>query len=279
MVDLSLLATLGSGLLGAYGSSKVADANTEANAATIQAARENQERGMQGLTGRSDFKDTTRTPEGGFDVSQPGGTDAASARSLGSFGDIARAGKANTLTNMDFKLPTLNDAQQVIDRDIGRRQGSFDKGVTDLMSAQKRNFGGVNSSAEMPTTIDALARFSDANKYNREQDALSLFDKSRSNDLSNVGAQLGNLAPRAAAPAFSSGTPGTAAAQLVAQTPIPSTVASLSSAAPFLGGQSALQDVRNQYNTQQSNKLMNQLISRQLGNQYGGSYTGAGPSL
>jgi hypothetical protein len=264
MVDLSLLATLGSGLLGAYGSSKVADANTEANAATIQAARENQERGMQGLTGRSDFKDTTRTPEGGFDVS---------------FGDIARAGKANTLTNMDFKLPTLNDAQQVIDRDIGRRQGSFDKGVTDLMSAQKRNFGGVNSSAEMPTTIDALARFSDANKYNREQDALSLFDKSRSNDLSNVGAQLGNLAPRAAAPAFSSGTPGTAAAQLVAQTPTPSTVASLSSAAPFLGGQSALQDVRNQYNTQQSNKLMNQLISRQLGNQYGGSFTGSGPDL
>jgi hypothetical protein len=264
MVDWT---TIGSGLLGMIGSKMTADAQTEANQANIAARAANQEKGMQGLTGGSAFQTTTRTPEGGFNVDQVGGADAAKARGITSFGDIARAGKANKLTDFDFTLPTQRDAQGVVDRDIGRRQGSFDKGVNTLLEAQRQKFGGVNNTGELPNTIDALSRFSDQNKFNRERDAIELFQKSRSNDLANVNAQLGNLTARAPAPVYTAGTPGATAAQLIAQTPPATQIADLGGAAPFMGGQAMLKDIQNQNMARENNKVIQQLLNRQMGNQ------------
>ena len=264
---MSLLETIGGGLMGIIGSKMTADAQTDANRANIAARAANQEKGLDALQSKTDFGITKRADDGGFDVNQVGGADAAKTRGITSFGDVKRATQANKLTDFNPKLPTVADAQGVIDRDISRTQRRFDRGVNTLLEAQRRKFDGVNNTGELPATIRALAEFSDANKFNREKNALGLFDKSMSNDLANVNARLGNLTTRAPAPAYTSGAPGVAAAQLVAQTPPATQIADLGGAAPFMGGQAILKDIQNQAATKENNALMRQLFSRQMGNQ------------
>tara|TARA_Y100000385_G_scaffold262145_1_gene293550 strand:- start:5420 stop:6223 length:804 start_codon:yes stop_codon:yes gene_type:complete len=264
---MSLLTTIGGGLMGIIGSKMTADAQTDANRASIAAAERNQEKGLQGLTGGGPLKLTTRTPEGGFDVKQPGDVDAAKARGTLAFGDIDRALKTNTLTNEKPTLPTLADATGVIDRDISRRQRSFDDGVNKLLEAQKRRFDGVNNTGELPNSITALAKYSDANKFNRERDAIDLFTKTAANDATVAAAKLGNLAPKSGIPSFTDATPGTSAAQLIASTKPPMQIADVGDAAPFLGGQAIFKDLQNQAYQKDQNILQNKILDRLLKNQ------------
>ena len=265
---------IGSGILGAIGSKITADAQTEANQANIAARAANQEKGLQSLTGDTDFGITKRTPEGGFSTSQVGGPDAARARGITSFGDIARAEGVNKLTTTKPLLPTMGDALGVIDRDIARRQGSFDKGVNTLLEGKRRDFGGINNTGELPNTIDALARFSDANKYGREKEAIDLFTKSRSNDEALKNAQLGNLTLRAPSPAFTAGGPGTQAAQLIAQTPPATQIADIGMAAPFMAGQNILTTMQNRATAAENNSaLLKALQNRQQPDQLPGYFS------
>ena len=263
---LSLIATIGSGLLGAYGANQTAGAVTDANRASIEASKERQEKGLQALTGSDAFKTITRDG-GGFNVSQPGATDAAEARSIAAFGDIDRAVKSNTATrDFDFKLPTIGSAQSVIDEGIAGRQGTVDAGVNKLLNLKKRQFGGLNHSGMGGSTVDALARFAGENSADRRLNALELFDKSKQNDLALQSQILANLSSRAGAPAFTSGGPGATAAQLIAQTPQPRQVADLSGGAALgAAGAQTLNQLSNQVRADENNRLIRDILARHLG--------------
>ena len=259
--------SIGSGVLGAIGSKMTADAQSEANDKNIAARAATQEKGLNALQSNTDFGITKRTPDGGYSVTQEGGADAARSRGIAAFGDVDRATKANTLTDYKPTLPTMRDALGVVDRDIGRRQGSFDEGVNKLLEGKNRAYGGIGNTREIPSTIDALSRFSDENKFNRERDAIDLFTKTASNDQSLIASRLGNLTPRAPAPTFTAGAPGTQAAQLIAQTPPANAIADIGNAAPFLAGQNVLTTMQNQATARDNNSaLLKALQNRQQPN-------------
>ena len=263
---LSLVSTIGSGILGSMGASKIADANKAANDATIAAARENQERGLKALTGGSAFQNVKMTPDGGYNIDQPGAADAAATRSILAFGDQARARETNKATDFNFKLPTVGMAEELVERDIGRKQGAFDTGLNTIIEDKRRKFGGINNTGEAPSTIKAIADFTNENQFNKEQQALSLFDKSMSNDIANKQALLNTLKSQAGAPQFQAGGPGTQAAQLIAQTPMPATIGDVGDASGFLGGQSILASIRDQNNVAMKQEQDRNLIDRWLGN-------------
>ncbi len=229
------------GLLDFGTASQTNKANRENTNAIIASDRANQETALQSLTGGDAFATTTRTPEGGFDVSQLGGADAATARSSLASGDIGRAGNINELTEgFQFQLPTLSDARGVVEGDNALLQSSFDQGLEDIIIQNTRQFGGINNTNQTPAAIDAIARFADAKRFGGERDALDLFSGSRSNDINALLQQLSANQLQVPAPGFSTGGPGNVAANVIAQTPPHDPPIDLSGALPFAAGSSAV---------------------------------------
>lgn len=262
---MTLLTAIAAGLLDAGTANATNKANRENTNATIAAQGANQEKGLQALTGSDAFKTTTRNDAGGFDVSQIGGADAAKTRSNLALGDVGRSQALNDATsNFNFKLPTLGDARGVVQADNALQQGQFDKGLENLIIQNTRDLGRDNNSGANAAAIDAISRFTDANRFGGEREALDLFDKSRTGDLSILTQQIAANQPQVAAPGFTSGTPGTSAAQLVAQTPPPSPSVDLSSAIPFAAGGSVIKQLQQE---EQTKALLDYLKSRQVGNQ------------
>lgn len=243
-------------------------ANTAANNATIGANAANQEKGLQALTGDSQFKNITRNADGGFNTTQPGATSAADARASAAMGDVDRISRINEATGgFDFKLPTIADAQGVVDRDLARIDTAIiQPGLDKIIKAKTRQFGGLNNSGADANTIDALSRFAAENKIGRETNAYDLFNKQAEADSAILSQLINNMQPQAGAPAFTDGTPGVSASQLIGSTKPPATVPNLSGAILPAAGSSVIDSIMAQQTRDQNQK--NQIaIIRALGNE------------
>ena len=249
-------------------------AGQEANTATLEAAKINaqaqkfnQNEALNALQGSDAFTNISRNAAGGFDVKQQGGADAATTRSTLAAGDPARALKLNAAdTNFNFQLPQLSDAQGIVSRDNTLQQGQFDKGVADVIGSRRRSFGGIENTGETPATIDALARFSDANRFGGEREALDLFNKSGLADIGLKNAIKASLASQAPAPGFTTGGPGGAAANVIVQSPPPNVPVDLGSTLPFAAGGNIVKQLQQAEQARTDNENFLEAL-RTLGNQ------------
>ena len=271
----------GSSLFDYFTADKVAEANAKASADNIKAQGANQERALNALPSEDEFKITTRDGTGGFKSTQPGGLAAADARGQQAAGDASFRVPAQNAASRDFsfKLPTISDAQGLVDRDIGRNQEQYDFDTNQLVSLLgRKDMSRDNSSGFAPMALDALSRSAKGRQVNRERDALSLFDSSAANDTSQLLRQIQANSPLAPAPGFTTGGPGATAANAIAQSPPPSQPADLSGALPFAAGGSLFSGYQAQERADTQNKQFLAAI-RSLGNQGGGFSGGSNTGL
>ncbi len=265
---MALFETILGGLLDFGTASATNKANRENTNALISSQAANQEKALSSLTGSDAFSTVSRNAEGGFDTSQLGGADAAQARAALSSGDIDRAGIVNDASqNFAFSLPTLSDARGVVQGDNALQQGQFDRGVNSIISQRQRLGGGVNNEPFAAGTVDALSRFSQANRFGGEREALDLFNKSGQADVGLLQAILSANTPRAGAPAFTGGPPSGQAANAIVQSPPSPQSVDLSSALPFAAGGSVLQQIQAQESASKERQFLLDLLNRTQGNQ------------
>ena len=220
------------GLLGSKAEQDTSQANTVAT-------KEMQDKALSAYTGGSEFQTTTRTPEGGFNVTQPGGKDAALARSILASGDVGRAGDLNKAdTNFNFTLPNMQSARDVIASENLRNQAGFQQGLDKIIKARQRTGGGIQTPGSQfeGATAQAIGDYVKSKPMGGEVASMDLYNKSRTADLALKDAIKNSLARQVPAPGFTGGTgPGASAAQVLAQMPLPANVPDLSSALPFYG--------------------------------------------
>lgn len=257
-------AILGS-ILGGVSASETNEANIAANQANIAAAKANQEKGLQALTGGDAFQTTTRTPGGGFDVTQPGAPFAAEARTDRAFGDIERAGQVNRATNdFAFTLPNLSSAQGIVDRDIANlKTSTIDPGIDALTKQLTRASGGLNISGFPALNAQGLGQLASQFDLNRETNALDLFNKQGEADLSLLSQIIASFQPQERAPGFTTGGPGGTAANVIAQTPPARTVPDLGGAIPFAAGGNLFGQLQAQEERDKSRELLERLLKNQ----------------
>ena len=265
---MGILSTVGGGLFDFLAANETNKANRENTNALIASQDRNQEKALSSLTGSDAFSTVSRNAEGGFDTSQLGGADAAQARASLSSGDINRAGIVNDATNnFAFNLPTLADARGVVQGDNSLQQAQFDRGIDSIISQRQRLGGGIENQPFEAGTVDALSRFSQANRFGGEREALDLFNTSGQADVGLLQAILNANTPRAGAPAFTGGPPGGQAAASIIQSPPPAQSVDLSSALPFASGGNILQQIQAQESSDQERKFLLDLFNRTQGNQ------------
>jgi hypothetical protein len=260
------------GLVGGQTAKETNEAQQRSTAANIAAQAANQQRGLDALQGSTAFGEISRTPSGGFQTTQPGAADAAKARSTLSSGDLDRAARLNQAgQDFGFTLPTLADARSVVERDNALQMGQFQKGLDDLITSRQRTSGGIQlpGSQFEGETVDAIGRFADANRLGGETQALDLFNKAREADLALLGQQLNVNQPQVALPAYTTGTPGGTAANVIAQSPPRTTVPDIASAIPFQAAGGIINQLQAQEQRREDNKNFLEAL-RVLGNQRAG---------
>ena len=264
--------TILGGLVGGQTAQEANEAQQRSTAANIAAQAANQQRGLDALQGSTAFGEISRTPSGGFQTTQPGAADAAKARSTLSSGDLDRAARLNQAgQDFGFTLPTLADARSVVERDNALQMGQFQKGLDDLITSRQRTSGGIQlpGSQFEGETVDAIGRFADRNRLGGETQALDLFNKSREADLALLGQQLNVNQPQVALPAYTTGTPGGTAANVIAQSPPRTTVPDIASAIPFQAAGGIVSQLQAQEQRREDNKNFLEAL-RVLGNQRAG---------
>ena len=260
------------GLVGGQTAKETNEAQQRSTAANIAAQAANQQRGLDALQGSTAFGEISRTPSGGFQTTQPGAADAAKARSTLSSGDLDRAARLNQAgQDFGFTLPTLADARSVVERDNALQMGQFQKGLDDLITSRQRTSGGIQlpGSQFEGETVDAIGRFADANRLGGETQALDLFNKAREADLALLGQQLDVNQPQVALPAYTTGTPGGTAANVIAQSPPRTTVPDIASAIPFQAAGGIINQLQAQEQRREDNKNFLEAL-RLRGNQLAG---------
>jgi hypothetical protein len=261
---------VGLGFLGSKTAAETNKANLAANRETIAAQAANQARATSALNLTGPFGGPKLDPEtGGFISVQPGGQDAATARSSLAFGDVGRAGRLNELgTGFGYTVPKLSDAQGIIDRENALQQTLYDKGLSDIVASRQRTSQGIqlpNSPFEA-ATADAIGRFAAQNRLGSERDAIDLYNKARAADIGVL--QQGQIAnqPQAGFPAFTTGGPGATAANVIAQTPPKAVTPDIGGAVPYQAAGGVVQDIMRQEQSRQENKNFLEAL-RLLGNQ------------
>ncbi|KKL47436.1 hypothetical protein LCGC14_2335550, partial [marine sediment metagenome] len=195
---MGVLDIVGGGLFDFLTARETNKANRENTNALISSQTANQEKALNAITGSDAFSTVSRNAEGGFDTAQLGGADAAQARASLSSGDIDRAGIVNDASrNFSFNLPTLSDARGVVQGDNALQQAQFDRGLNSIISQRQRLGGGVNNEPFAAGTVDAIGRFSQANRFGGEREALELFNQSGQADVGLLQAILSANQPRA----------------------------------------------------------------------------------
>jgi hypothetical protein len=229
---ISAFGSIGGGLLG----SKAQQDTSQQN---IAATERMQDKALSAYTGGSEFQETIKTPEGGFKVTQPGGKDAALSRSILAGGDIGRALDVNRLDrDLNFTLPTMQSARDVITGENLRNQGQFQQGLDKIIKARTRSGGGIQTPGSQfeGATAQAIGDYARSKPMGGEVAAMDLYNKSRVGDVELKNAIKNSLARQVPAPGFTGGAgPGASAAQVLAQMPLPAKVPDLSSALPFYG--------------------------------------------
>ena len=234
------------------------DANLQAGREAT-AARAADRAALTGLfEGTTGDRITTKNAGGGLDTQfLPGsGSDVLQQ------GDVGRAGRVNELgDNFKFSLPTQADADAVIGKRDALNQGSFDTGLNKLISSNRRAIGPGNSQLDT-SALRAVGDFVGQNRKNSPVDAINLFQGARSNDISDLQAQI--QANQRQAPTLTS--PASGAASVLAQNPSIAPRADLGGALlPGVGSnivaqlqqREALQESR-----QHQSKILEQLIAR-----------------
>jgi hypothetical protein len=266
------------GALDFFSAERTNQANLEAQRELIAAQAANQERALNSLTGTSDFQDVTRAG-GGFDITQLGGPEAAQARAIGSAGDVFSAERiANARTGFDFNLPDLDAARASVSQDVQDTQKNFDNVANDVIEAQRRNFGGINNTNEVPAILDSLRDASREFNFGTEGRALQRLGDSNRSDLGTLQSANAAFAPTNPPPPFQSaaGVGGQAANAIISSPPPPSPVNFGNGALAAGAASSTLSNLFNQQQARTANQGFLDAISR-LGNSQGpGSFGGGG---
>lgn len=265
--------SLASGLLGGSAAKDVAGAQTAANQATIQAAKEDREAMLNAYQGGTAFEQVGRTPEGGFQKEQPGADSAAAGRTLLAGQDLEqRIPRIGELTDQEFSPFGLDPAggipkaRDYVMEGINQRRKELGRGAGQVASATQRAYGGLGSTNEQPAMLDALSRYYQKTGIpDPGREALDLFYKTGSAGESLRNQALGNQALMAPAPGFTSSTIGPSAATNIAQRPTPATIPDLSGAALPLSIAGVTKNIADQYSADQRNQQFLEAI-RHLGN-------------
>ena len=264
---------LASGLLGGSAAKDVAGAQTAANQATIQAAKEDREAMLNAYQGGTAFEQVGRTPEGGFQKEQPGADSAAAGRTLLAGQDLEqRIPRIGELTDQEFSPFGLDPAggipkaRDYVMEGINQRREELGRGAGQVASATQRAYGGLGSTNEQPAMLDALSRYYQKTGIpDPGREALDLFYKTGSAGETLRNQALGNQALMAPAPGFTSSTIGPSAATNIAQRPTPATIPDLSGAALPLSIAGVTKNIADQYSADQRNQQFLEAI-RHLGN-------------
>ena len=259
---MALLSAIAGGLVGGYFDKKTGQAtnaaNLQANRENINAQTANQERSLNALTGSTPDVTTTRNAGGGFDTDFKRG----SGSDVLNQGDVGRAEAANRAgADFNFKLPNLQAAQGVVDRDNSIAQSGFDKAFNQATLRERQATGGIDSGFNSRTAT-ALGEVADKLRTNREQTALNLYDQSRNNDTSILQQTIAanqRLAPQV-------NPVGGTAANAIVQSPPPATIANLSGAINPAMGSNLVSQIQQQIASDEAQQRQMELI-RQLGNQ------------
>jgi hypothetical protein len=215
-------------------------AQQETSQADIAAAERAQEKAAQYYTGGNAFEQTTRTPEGGFQKTQPGAPDAVTARSELARGDAdIRAPGVNALDrNFGFTLAGMPQARDVITQANLEGQAQYREGLDKIAMGRQRTGGGVHAPGGPYDlrTGDLIRQYAEANPRGGELAAMELLRKSQLGDLAVKDAHKASLARQVPAPGYTGGAgPGASAAQVLAQMPLPRGVPDYTSSLPFYG--------------------------------------------
>ena len=249
-------------------------AQTAANEANIAAAAANQEKSLQALTGDTPFSSTTRTPEGGFDVSfGPAGEAAAEARRKMAVGDVARADNFNQTATAAPTFGSIGSAKDFLSRDTNRGRANFMDQINKLTARDRQTSSGIPSTNDLGRLAGKLApayrQFETA-----DVDALNLFNQQGTADRARL-ADIQNLnRPQAPAPGFTDKTPGGLASQAIYSTPPPATIPDMSGAVGYKALGNYFTDMAardrmaaaDQKYWDHQNKLLTVLANRGVGN-------------
>lgn len=209
----------GSALLDYFTSEGTNESNVEAAKINARNANQRLDTLLASLTGTFPGGSISRDAEtGSFDVRSPGFEEWAA-------GDPVRAGRYNALTG-SFKPPfaTRADAQASVDRDISNERVLLDKSLEDIGKLSARAFRDNNSGGDA-ARLRAMNEFSAANRINREGRGLERFFNTNKAAAEGLSADLANFSPRVPSPQ----APGSAAATVGAQVPIPAAPLDLTS--------------------------------------------------
>ena len=228
---------------------------------------------LNAYQGGSAFGQTTRTPDGGFQLDQPGAKSSADARTLLAEHDKKqRVPRTGELTAQEFSPFGLNPdtgipkARDYVMEGIGQRRKELGRGAGQVTAATKRAYGGVGSTNEQPAMLDALSRYYEKTGIpDPGREALDLFYKTGSAGETLRNQALGNQVRRAPAPGFTSSTIGPSAATNIAQRPTPATIPDLSGAVLPLSIAGVTKNIADQYSADQRNQQFLEAI-RHLGN-------------
>ena len=213
-----------------FGGKETNKANVASNDATRAAQAANQEKGLQALTGGTDFGMTTRNADGGFDTSQVGGGSAASTREAASFGDKQRMNTINALTS--GAKPTFNSLQDAIAfrrGDVDAQKGEFNRLADDSTASTIRRYGAGNSNfgnANRSNLYDLNKKFD----FGENVAGLDLYNKQSNADSGNLLNAIRAQSLQAPAPGFTTSNAGGTAANVIAQSPPQATIPDLGSA-------------------------------------------------
>ena len=264
---------IASSILGGSAAKDVAKSQTAANEATIAAQMARDEKSMDALTGGTAFEQVGRTPEGGFQKSQPGADSAAAGRTALAGQDLEqRIPRIGELTAQEFSPFGLDPAggipkaRDYVMEGIGQRRKELGRGAGQVASATQRAYGGLGSTNEQPAMLDALSRYYEKTGIpDPGREALDLFYKTGSAGETLRNQALGNQALMAPAPGFTSSTVGPTASTNIAQRSTPATIPDLSGAAFPLSVAGATKNIADQYAADERNKQFLEAL-RHLGN-------------
>jgi|10_taG_2_1085330.scaffolds.fasta_scaffold52978_2 hypothetical protein len=201
----------GANLLGSIFQNKsIEESNREA---AIRSAA-NQERALNAFTGSTPDMQTTRNPQGGFDVGYTPGSVAETQN----IGDLDRAAQANWITqNMKPTFGGVGEAKQYLAADYANQLAGAQGAMDDYQAGLLRRGGGVGNPLLDAINQQKVAETGAKIRGNLDEKSLATFNTQNQADQQHYANQLANLGRRS--PTLS--PPGAGAASVVAQTPPP----------------------------------------------------------